>query len=306
MAIKVSVIICTYNREKFLQNALQSLVDQDADPASYEVIVANNNSKDNTEQLCKDFMAQHPGYAFSYCNETKQGASFARNTGAALARGELFCFMDDDAVARKDFITSIIAFNTQYPEVGGFGGRIIPLYIPNEPVWMSYYVSSLVGNFDYAKEVTEFSANRYPLESNMVVTRQLFTAINGFNAELPGVKGTLRIGGEGKDLFLRAKEKGYRVFYVPDIVVQHVVETDKLTKEYMYRVASGIGRGERERLKKDGEKGFYKKLLEYIFKLGAAVVIAIFYCIKLKPAKAWPVIQFRIDALKGFLEKKPL
>jgi glycosyltransferase involved in cell wall biosynthesis len=306
MAMLVSVIICTYNREKYILNALESLVKQDADKSLFEVIIANNNSKDNTENLCRDFIRQHGDYSFTYVNESQQGASFARNTGARIAKGELFCFMDDDAVARPDFISSIIRFHKQQPDAGGYGGRIIPLYIPSEPRWMSYYVSSLVGNFDYAKEVTEFKPNRYPLESNMVVTRQLFEEVNGFNADIPGVKGTLRIGGEGKDLFLRAKAKGYRIFYVPYIVVQHVVETDKLTPDYMYRVASGIGRGERERIKKTGEKGFYKKLLEYYFKLGASVVIAIFYCLKLKPAKAWPVIQFRIDVLKGFLEKTSL
>jgi glucosyl-dolichyl phosphate glucuronosyltransferase len=43
--------------------------------------------------------------------------------------------------------------------------------------------------------------------------------------------------------------------------------------------------------------------LEYFFKLGASAVIGGFYALKGKPAKTWPVIQFRIDALKGLLEK---
>ena len=72
---------------------------------------------------------------------------------------------------------------------------------------MSHYVSALVGNFDYAPTVTEFKPNKYPLESNMAVTKQAFDEIGGFDVALPGVKGTLRIGSEGKDLYFRLKEK---------------------------------------------------------------------------------------------------
>jgi GT2 family glycosyltransferase len=134
----------------------------------------------------------------------------------------------------------------------------------------------------------------------MIVTKRGFDEVGGFNTAIPGVKGTLRIGGEGKDFFFRLREKGYKIFYVPDIVVHHVVEVNKLTKEYMYRVASGIGRGERQRINPGGIS-FLKKLVEYLFKLGASILIGFYYIIIGKSAKCWPVIQFRIDVLKGFL-----
>ena len=164
---------------------------------------------------------------------------------------------------------------------------------------MSHYVSALVGNFDYAPTVTEFSSNKYPLESNMAITKKAFNEIGGFNMALPGVKGNLRIGGEGKDLYFRLKEKGYKIFYIPDMIVYHVVEVSKLDYKYLYRVASGIGRGERQRMSSGGRMKYYNKLAEYIFKLGASFLIGLFYIITLRPSKAWPVIQFRIDAIKG-------
>jgi len=207
--------------------------------------------------------------------------------------------MDDDAIAEKDFLKNTWQFHSTNPGIHGFGGRIIPRYIPAEPVWMSHYVSALVGNFDYAPVVTEFKPNKYPLESNMAITKKAFDEIGGFNRALPGVKGNLRIGGEGKDLYFRLKEKGQKIFYVPDLVVHHVVEVNRLNKEYLYRVASGIGRGERQRISSKGRMGYYGKLAEYIFKLCASVLIGLFYIITFRPAKAWPVIQFRIDAIKG-------
>jgi GT2 family glycosyltransferase len=209
--------------------------------------------------------------------------------------------MDDDAVATPDYVKNILKHTHTHPDIVGFGGRIIPKYIPAEPRWMSYYVSSLVGNFDYAPNACPFENGKYPLESNMIVSKAIFEQIGGFNTALPGVVGTLRIGGEGKDLFFKIMHLGHPIYYDPNILVHHVVEVKKLTSEYMYRVASGIGRGEGTRTKAISQKAYLLKILEYIFKLGAAVILAIKYAVQGKPAKSWPVIQFRIDALKGLL-----
>ena len=300
-ALQISVVICTYNRAAYIMEAMESLYAQTLDRRAFEVIIVNNNSTDNTKDICAGFIRSHSDAFFCYYDEPRQGASFARNTGAAYAQSPLLCFMDDDAIADKDYLERIVAFFEKHPDAGGLGGRIIPRYIPREPDWMSHFVSSLVGNFDYSASVAVFSANKYPLESNMVIRKKDFDTISGFNTALPGVVGTLRIGGEGKDFFYRLKSLGRTIYYDPDIRVQHTIETAKLTREYMYRVASGIGRGERVRMKEKGILAFYQKLAEYVFKLGASVILGITYIMQGSPAKAMPVIRFRIDALKGLL-----
>ncbi len=295
----ISVIICTYNRASYITGALESLHQQMIDRASFEIIVVNNNSTDDTEAVCKAYIAAHPDMPITYLTEQEQGASAARNTGAANAKGGLYCFMDDDAVAEKDYLQLIISFFEQHPYAGGLGGRIIPRYIPEEPEWMSLYVSSMVGNFDYSKEVVEFGEGKYPLESNMIVPASAFHEVGGFNTAIPGVKGTLRIGGEGKEFFLKLRAKGYRIFYHPQIIVHHVVEVEKLTPAYLYRVASGYGRGERVRTLQISRMAYLKKIIEYLFKLGAAMILALGHVLQATPQKAWPLIRFRIDALKG-------
>jgi glucosyl-dolichyl phosphate glucuronosyltransferase len=232
--MKVSVIICSYNRERYIKAALESMVAQDFSPDDFEAIVVDNNSKDNTEAVCRSFISQHSTHNLLYLTETAQGSSFARNTGAQAAKGEVLCFMDDDAVAEKDFVATVWNFYTAHRDTGGFGGRIIPRYIPSEPAWMSHFVSSLVGNFDYSADITEFKPNKYPLESNMAVPKKVFDEVHGFSEALPGVKGELRIGGEGKDLYFRIKEKGFRIYYVPNMVVHHVVETEKLDEQLLF------------------------------------------------------------------------
>ena len=299
----VSVVICSYNRAAYIGAALDSLYQQTASKENFEVIVVDNNSTDGTEQVFTQWRGANTEGHFYYTTETNQGASYARNKGAQLAKADWLCFMDDDAVATPDYIKNIILHTKTNPNALGFGGKIIPKYIPEEPKWMSYYVASLVGNFDYAPTACAFENGKYPLESNMIVKKSVFDIVGGFNVAIPGVVGTLRIGGEGKELFYKIIALGEKIYYDPSLLVYHVVEVEKLTPAYMYRVASGIGRGERARTKAISQKAYLLKIVEYLFKLGASILLGIKYTLQLTPAKFWPIIQFRIDALKGLLNR---
>lgn len=299
--MQLSIVICSYNRASYISDALDSLYTQTDGLNAFEAIIVDNNSTDNTAEVFSQWRASHTEGSFTYITETNQGASFARNTGAAVAKGAWLCFMDDDAVATTNYVENILNHIATTPDAVGFGGRIIPKYIPAEPNWMSYYVSSLVGNFDYAPSACVFENGKYPLESNMIVRKDVYDTIGGFNTLLPGVVGTLRIGGEGKELFYKILALGHAIYYDPAICVHHVVEVKKLTSEYMYRVASGIGRGERSRTKAISNLAYIKKIIEYIFKLGAALILGIKYALQGTPAKTMPVIQFRIDALLGLI-----
>ncbi len=297
----LSIVICSYNRASYIGDALTSLYEQSSGLASFEAIIVDNNSTDNTSEVFQNWRDNHPLGNFTYTTEKQQGASYARNTGAKLANGAWLCFMDDDAVATEHYVQNIIRHIQDQPFVVGFGGRIIPKYIPSEPKWMSHYVSSLVGNFDYAPIACVFENGKYPLESNMIVKKDVYEQIGGFNTSLPGVVGTLRIGGEGKELFYKIMGLGHKIYYDPSICVHHVVEVKKLTSEYMYRVASGIGRGEKARTKAISINSYINKIVEYVIKLAASLILGIKYALQGSPAKSWPVIKFRIDALKGLL-----
>ena len=301
--MELSIIICSYNRSSYIGDALTALYEQTISLDLFEVFIVDNNSTDNTPDVFKTWRAAHPNGHFKYTTETKQGASFARNTGAKLASTSWLCFIDDDAIATPHFVENIIKHTKDQPYIVGFGGKIIPKYIPAEPKWMSYYVASLVGNFDYAPTACAFENGKYPLESNMIVSKQIFDVVGGFNEQIPGVVGTLRIGGEGKELFYKIMALDHTIYYDPSILVHHVVEVSKLTKDYLYQVASGIGRGERSRTKAISKSAYINKVIEYLFKLMAAVMLGIKYALQGTPAKTGPIIRFRIDALKGLVGK---
>ena len=86
----ISVVIPTYNASKYIQSAIESVLDQTY--KNYEIIVVDDCSKDNTtEQLQK-----YKDIIYVVRHEKNQGAAVARNTGVGLCRGELVAFLDGD------------------------------------------------------------------------------------------------------------------------------------------------------------------------------------------------------------------
>ena len=103
---EISVAVCTYNRADVLQKCLESLANQTADKEQFEVLIIDNNSTDNTKEITAEFCEKHEN--FRYIFEEKQGLSQARNRAIDEAKGTYLAYIDDDAIADKKWIESII------------------------------------------------------------------------------------------------------------------------------------------------------------------------------------------------------
>ena len=79
--MKITVIVCTYNRCQDLAKALDGIsVSELPDSVQWEILVVDNNSNDQTRAVVEDLCRQYPG-RFRYVFEPKQGLSNARNAG---------------------------------------------------------------------------------------------------------------------------------------------------------------------------------------------------------------------------------
>lgn len=87
-----SVIICTYNREKLLKRALDSLINQSE--KDWEAIIVDDGSSDNTFELCKKYVDCHPN--IKYIFHKNRGQSLSRNTGILASSGIYITFLDSD------------------------------------------------------------------------------------------------------------------------------------------------------------------------------------------------------------------
>ena len=97
--IKVSVIVPVYNVEKYLNQCLDSLVNQTLE--DIEIIVVNDGSPDNSQSIIDDYVKRYPKKVFSYIKKNG-GLSSARNFGVEKAKGEYLAFVDSDDYIKKD------------------------------------------------------------------------------------------------------------------------------------------------------------------------------------------------------------
>ena len=102
--IAVSVIVPIYNAEPWLEECVQSILDQDF-PASYgtiEVLLIDDGATDGSGALC-DRLAKRDN-RIKVVHQENQGLSGARNTGIDMARGRYYAFIDSDDVVRPAYL----------------------------------------------------------------------------------------------------------------------------------------------------------------------------------------------------------
>ena len=293
--IRLSLIIATYNRARPLLEALESVVAQDAPPALWECVVVNNNSQDDTEARFADFAARHPDVALRMVREPRQGLSHARNCGIAAARGEYLAIIDDDERINPGFVAAYIRFFDTHPDAVAAGGRIIPEYPAGRPAWMSRYVERPVANpLDLGDRVRLFPAGRIPGGGNMALRRTAVERCGGFDPALGRVGGRL-IGGEESDLFARLARAGERCWYVPDAVMWHIIPPEKLTDDYLARLAYNVGVSQQLRARRDGR--YAAAVVREGGKWCATLVLA---C-TMRPCRAVRLLRMRYRIACGFV-----
>jgi len=110
----VSVIIPSYNRAHLLGRAIQSILNQTYQ--DFEIIVVDDGSKDNTEEVVRGFNDKRIRYIW---HEVNKGGSAARNTGIRAARGEYIAFQDsDDEWLSQKLEKQMKVFEKVSPKVG--------------------------------------------------------------------------------------------------------------------------------------------------------------------------------------------
>lgn len=231
--MRYSIVIATYNRAKDLSETLGSLARSRPD-GDWEVIVVDNNSPDDTRRIVQGAMPEFPA-PLRYVFEREQGRSPALNRGIGMARGEIILTTDDDVRVDPDWVTRA-AEGLRQLHCDYVGGRVLPIWGGPRPAWlpdrggMHWAVIALL---DYGPESIEFGA-RVPLGVNMAFRRDAFARVGLFDTATGRKAGTL-LGQEVRDWCIRARGAGVRGWYVPDMLVRHIIPASRLNKRYFRR-----------------------------------------------------------------------
>lgn len=297
----LSVIICTYNRAKYIGPLLESIAANDLPKSEYEILLVDNNCTDDTREICMSFAAVHQDVRFRYVVEKEQGLSAARNKGIKEAKGDVIVYVDDDALVDSHYLRDYAEWFAAHPETMACGGPIEPLYETSEPEWMSPYTKALLTAWmDYGDKVREYPKGRYPGGGNAAYRKQVFEQVGLFNTAL-GRKGGNLMGSEEKDIFDKMHAADMEVIYLPQPVLHHIIPQSKLEKPYFDRLTLQMGISERQRTLAISRSKYLQRLFSECIKWGGTIVLLCLYTISFRPAKGWKLVQFRANVTKGLL-----
>ena len=265
MSVKISVVVCTYNREDLIAGCLNSLINQTADSTNFEILIIDNNSTDKTCEIIKKYLCHKN---FVLLHESKQGLSHARNRGIQEARGEYIAFLDDDARAHPDYVKNLEQILSQTEQhIDCLGGPILPFYTSPKPPWFkdTYEIRRSSPNPYFLKQGQSFSG------SNMIWNRNLLLVLGGFNPDF-GVKGKYLTLGEETALFDKLwNTREPRLLFSPDLIVYHWVPAHKMTIHYRLKRAFAVGQS-LELISKDYKS--YKRIINGLALFGISVKLA--------------------------------
>lgn len=235
-----SAVVCTYRRAGPLADALASLAAQTLDPARFEVLVVNNDPGDRRTGATVDALrARH----FAACPERLRlvtcphpGLSFARNAAIARARGDVISFLDDDAVARPDWLARVRDAFAAHPDAGVVGGRIVLAPPAPRPRWAvpswGRYWSEHATDFDDVRIANHWWD--YPFGANWSAPRRVLLAAGGFRTAY-GRTGEGAAGGEEIVAAALIARLGFSVVVDPAAEVLHRPEAARFTLGHVWR-----------------------------------------------------------------------
>lgn len=239
--MKCSIIIPTVNRAQSLKGTLQSIIEQKSS-SDYEVIVIDNGSTDNTKEICLQF--ESVIHNFSYYYDAVPGLLTGRHKGAELAKGEILSFLDDDVELSSSWLNGIeSAFSRS--DVHFATGPCLPKYETYPPEWLKFFWtnSAYGGKHCGWLSLLDLGGKEMYVNSNFVwglnfsVRKQTFEVLGGFHPDcIPSHLQQFQGDGE-TGLTMKADEKDYKAFYVPDALLYHLVPKERLTIKYFEKRA---------------------------------------------------------------------
>lgn len=244
--IPISIIICTYRRPQILKETLQHLLSEVRRIEECEVLVVDNNSGDETEELLNKlaYKYQH----FSYYIEQKQGLNNVRNRGIEEASREYLFFVDDDALCEKHLFDRLDKILSK-THIFAIGGPYHPWYYYGKPRWFKdKYASKYLKHTGFH----ELAEGEYLSGSNMVYHRSLFEKFGPFDAEI-GMKGEKKAYGGETDFQMRLKAANVPIYGDDSLLVKHIVQDYKLNVQWFMDLGKRIGKS-KSRLHKSFSK----------------------------------------------------
>jgi GT2 family glycosyltransferase len=214
---RLTVIVASHNRREMLRRCLESLGEQTADPADFEVIVADDGSEDGTTAMAKAFEAP---YSLLVLPLPKRSHAASQNSALEHARAPRCLLLDDDMIASPQLIAAHIAAHAKDPTCIGVGA------ITQQPVdagdWYAHaHARAWNAHYDEFDHRPAHWTDCYG--ANLSAPREALVAIGGVSLAVPT--------GKDLDLGFRLTQAGCTPTYLPD--AQGIHDDQKRSKKML-------------------------------------------------------------------------
>lgn len=193
MPLLVSVIISFFNEEKFLTEAIESVIAQSY--SNWEIILIDDGSKDNSTLIAKEYVAQYPHKIFyvEHENHANKGLSYSRNQGVAIAKGNLVAILDADDIWLKEKLKIQVRLMNAYPKAAMLCEASEYWHHPwhlksewNEVIQIGKIRDRLFIPLELSKQLYPLSDGAAPCPSGIIIRRNILIKHGAFEAQFTG------------------------------------------------------------------------------------------------------------------------
>jgi glycosyltransferase involved in cell wall biosynthesis len=198
----------------------------------YEILIVDNDSKDDTASVIKEFVNE-PGVRSIF--EPVTGLSKARNTGWREARGNYLGYIDDDATAEERWLEDALwCFENVKPSPAWVGGPIHLDWETEAPAWINEELSVPLGKVYWGEKACWLTPQQRLGGGNSFYVKEILKETGGFDENLGRKPGGL-LSGEEAELQQRFQAMGRNLYYHPGIGIWHFVSSERCRPEWFYR-----------------------------------------------------------------------
>lgn len=214
--MKFSIIITTYNRAGTIPMCMDSLINQNYPKEDYEIIIVNNNSTDNTEEVIENYISRFPEINIKYYYIPRPGQVYARQIGILAAQNEILSFTDDDGILCPDWLSEKAKVFEGNKETAAVAGKIEIKWDEEPPEWV-YEYENLLGKQNYGDEIG-YKTGLYMNAGNLSIKKDVLIRVGGFNPEMVG---DWLLGDGETGLCRRLKNNNCLIGWSPKALMQH-------------------------------------------------------------------------------------
>jgi GT2 family glycosyltransferase len=197
---QASVVVCSFNGERWMRGCLEAL--SALDYPAYEVIVVDDGSTDATAAIAGEFDWVR------LISTENEGLSQARNVGLDASRGEIVAYVDDDAWPEPSWLTHLVRALVSSPHAAVGGPNIAP---PDDGLAADCVANAPGGPVHVL--LSDGEAEHIP-GCNMAFRAAALRAVGAFDP-------TFRVAGDDVDVCWRLHERGETIGFAPAAVVWH-------------------------------------------------------------------------------------